>query len=55
MEERTHHEEHNENNGRHASRRSDAQERDVVHRLHDQENERPALTRREREDPWPIG
>jgi len=38
-----------------ASRRSEADETEDLYNRREQTNQRPALTRREREDRWPIG
>ena len=39
----------------HASRSNDTEERDDSHPRYDPRAERPPLTRRESQDPWPIG
>ena len=56
MEEKTRYEENTDNHSRHASSPRDAEQRDEArHRREGGGEHRPALTRREREDPWPIG
>jgi len=45
----------NNDNHRQASRHNETEQRDEPQRLREAADERPALTRRERDDPWPIG
>lgn len=44
-----------DDNHRQASRQHEDEQRDESRRLREGADERPALTRRERDDPWPIG
>jgi hypothetical protein len=54
MDDRTRRDEKTDNHSHHASDNG-AERQDETHRRREESNERPALTRREREDPWPIG
>jgi hypothetical protein len=55
MDDRTRRDQRTDVNGQKASQPNDVEQREESYRRREQTDERPALTRREREDPWPIG
>lgn len=55
MDEKPRRSEHDDHENREVPDRREADQRDELAQRRKQPNERPALTRREREERWPIG